>query len=87
MAVDAEINVASDDVAKSTDLRRRVWDMHTRGAEFCNPADASPVLMAKAFKAWEQLMKDNKQAKDAGNALTGFLMPFEDKRTSGLRLA
>jgi len=84
MAVDSEINVASDDVGKSTELRRRVWALHTGGTQ--DGGDGSPVKIADTFEKWEKLMQANKQAKDAGNALTGFLVPFEDKRISNIRL-
>lgn len=87
MAVDAEINVASDDVAKSTDLRWRVWDMMTGSKAGCNPGELTAADMKNVFDEWQRLMSANAKKKTNGEAPTGFLMPFEDKRTSSLRLA
>lgn len=86
MAVDAEMNVASDDPKCSEDLRRRVWGLHTGGADRCNPASLEPKLVADAFNRWQQLMKNNEAAMDRSEPLTGFLVPFLDERTSTTRL-
>jgi phosphatidylserine/phosphatidylglycerophosphate/cardiolipin synthase-like enzyme len=86
MAVDAEMNVASDDAYLSEDLRRRVWALHTGGADKCNPAVLERKAMAEAFRAWVELMGANKALKKDGIAPTGFLFPFEDKRTSRIRV-
>ncbi|MDP9603232.1 UNVERIFIED_ORG: phosphatidylserine/phosphatidylglycerophosphate/cardiolipin synthase-like enzyme [Variovorax paradoxus] len=85
MAVDAEINVASDDVEKTTDLRRRVWSLHSGKAEFCDGGDASPRAVKRAFDAWEQLMNDNAAKRPKGDAPTGFIFPFADSRSSWIR--
>lgn len=85
MAVDAEINVGSDDVGKSTDLRRRVWGLHTAGADKCNPDELTAAAMKVAFDAWEKLMASNAKRKTDGRPLIGFLVPFHDERTSFFR--
>jgi len=87
MATDAEINIASDDIEASTDLRRRVWELHTGGAAGCNPESIEPKTMADAFDNWVRLMTTNAQKKTTGNGRTGFLFPFYDERTSWTRLA
>ncbi|MEJ8827466.1 phospholipase D-like domain-containing protein [Variovorax humicola] len=84
MAVDSEINVASDSVEKSTDLRKRVWGIHTAGTQ--DGGDGSPAKIEDTFRKWEKLLQANARAKDLGNALTGFLVPFEDDRTSRIRM-
>jgi phosphatidylserine/phosphatidylglycerophosphate/cardiolipin synthase-like enzyme len=83
MVGDAEINVASDNVQKSTALRREVWAQLSGNTQ--DGGDGSPARIADTFEKWVNLMKKNKQAKDAGGTFVGFLMPFEDKRTSGWR--
>lgn len=85
MTVDAEINVASDDVPKSVDLRRRVWGMHTGGTQ--DGGNGSPAKIADTFDKWNKLMGDNANKKTNGEQPTGFLMPFRDERTSSIRLA
>jgi phosphatidylserine/phosphatidylglycerophosphate/cardiolipin synthase-like enzyme len=84
MAVDSEINVASDDMACSTDLRARVWGMHS-GDQF-DGGDGSAATIKETFKNWEGLLGRNRGGKAKGGALDGFLVPFEDKRTSNSRL-
>jgi phosphatidylserine/phosphatidylglycerophosphate/cardiolipin synthase-like enzyme len=91
MAVDAEMNVASDDPQVSADLRQRVWAQHTGGAEGCNPGVVDRWTMKEAFDKWVKLIAKNRELKDQelkdqGIAPTGFLFPFEDKRTSRIRV-
>ncbi len=86
MAVDSEINIASDDPQVCTDLRKRVWGLHTGNAEGCNPSSLEPKVIAKAFDRWEDLMKNNADRKPKGLPPTGFLFPFNDDRTSSIRL-
>ena len=87
MVVDAEINISTDNAPAATDLRSRVWGMHTGDAPDCNPASWDAKGIADAFVAWEKLIKANAEAKVAGDKPTGFLQPFEDKRTSNIRLS
>ncbi|VWB86643.1 phospholipase [Burkholderia lata] len=85
MAVDAEINVGSDDRAKSTDLRKRVWKLHTGGAH--DGGNGSPAAIEETFTKWQKLMDTNAMQKKRGLEPTGFLMGFQDDRTSSVRLA
>ncbi|WP_407972711.1 hypothetical protein ACJ51O_34215 [Burkholderia pyrrocinia] len=85
MAVDAEINVGSDDRAKSTDLRRRVWNLHTGGKH--DGSDGSPVVITETFMKWQKLMDSNAIRRKRGLEPAGFLMAFQDDRTSSVRLA
>ena len=87
MAVDAEINIASDDVEKTSVLRQKVWALHSGKSEFCDGGDASPKAVKRAFDAWAQLLKDNAAARPKGDAPAGFLFPFADIRTSRIRLS
>ncbi|RQU93610.1 phospholipase D-like domain-containing protein [Burkholderia cenocepacia] len=85
MAVDAEINVGSDDRAKSTDLRKRVWKLHTGGKH--DGSDGSPDAVKETFMKWQKLMDSNAMQRKRGLELSGFLMAFQDERTSSVRLA
>ncbi|KUY90439.1 hypothetical protein WS48_03605 [Burkholderia sp. RF7-non_BP1] len=85
MAVDAEINVGSDDRAKSTDLRKRIWKLHTGGKH--DGSDGSPIAIKETFMKWQKLMDTNAIQRKRGLEPAGFLMPFHDERTSSVRLA
>lgn len=87
MAVDAEINVGTDDRTKSEDLRKRVWKLHTGNAADCNPSSLTPQAMSKAFRNWVQLLRANEIARKKGDAPTGFLHPFYDERETGVRFS
>ncbi|MCA3933488.1 phospholipase D-like domain-containing protein [Burkholderia sp.] len=87
MAVDAEINMGTDDRTKSEDLRKRVWKLHTGNAADCNPSSLTPQAMSKAFRNWVQLLRANELARKKGDAPTGFLHPFHDERVTGVRLS
>lgn len=86
MAVDAEINVASDDVGFARDLRMRVWKQHTKEAKGCDGGDGDSKDITVTFRNWKDLMLNNRKAKVDGKPPEGFLFPFEDKRTSRIRL-
>ncbi len=87
MAVDAEINVASDDMLCSTDLRKRVWGLHTGHVDGSNPTNLEPEALSEAFKTWSDVMTSNAEARVKGTAPTGFIFPFKDERTSRIRVA
>ena len=85
-AADGEINVVSDCPETSERLRREVWGMHSGGAQYCEGGTARFADMAKAFRAWEDLISANGDARDRGDPITGFLVPLRDERTSRFRL-
>lgn len=90
MAVDSEINIATDDYRVARDLRKRVWRMHSGG--MVDGGGGTKAEIVDAFEKWENLMKANrtkKLAKQGGAKLkkmTGFLLPLEDERSSTIRL-
>jgi phosphatidylserine/phosphatidylglycerophosphate/cardiolipin synthase-like enzyme len=90
MAVDSEINIATDDPAHARDLRRRVWMQHSGG--LISGEDGTRHDIAKAFNKWTDLMSDNRKKKKADSAsaedkkMIGFLLPLEDNRSSTMRL-
>lgn len=87
MAVDAEINIATDNVGKSKDLRRRVWNLHTGKSAGCDGGEGSQQEIASTFMQWKILMQKNLVAKSARAAIAGFLVPFVDTRTSFFRFS
>jgi phosphatidylserine/phosphatidylglycerophosphate/cardiolipin synthase-like enzyme len=85
MASDSEINVATDNPKAAADLRRRVWGLHTGGAEKCSPAGNSDGEIANAFKQWEETLRSNAEKMLGGAELKGFLIPFHDTRSTSVR--
>lgn len=85
---DGEINMVTDCAETSTRLRHEVWGMHSKNFESCDGGSPkiSPTKVSSAFKHWQILLKNNMGNKINGNALTGNLVPLEDKRTSSVRL-
>jgi phosphatidylserine/phosphatidylglycerophosphate/cardiolipin synthase-like enzyme len=90
MAVDSEINIATVDYRVATDLRKRVWRMHSGG--LVDGGSGRKAEIVTAFKDWNNLMRSNRKKKfeKSENAIlkkmTGFLLPLEDKRSSTIRL-
>ena len=84
MAVDSEINIATNDAAVARDLRNRVWMQHSGGK--ISGKGGSPAEIEEAFRDWTKLMRDNKNRKNELRAMVGFLLPLEDSRSSTVRL-
>lgn len=81
MAADSEINIATDDRAKTAELRKRVWGDLTGG--IAGGGSATPKEISLAFEDWKTLAAANKKAVDrSGQQLdfTGHIVQFEDKR-------
>jgi phosphatidylserine/phosphatidylglycerophosphate/cardiolipin synthase-like enzyme len=87
MAVDSELNIAVQDSALASTLRRRVWTL-IGGDEFAT----QEIDRKKFFRKWVDQGLNNK-VKKLGNGegadekkMTGFLLPFEERRFSTYRL-
>ncbi|WP_455885688.1 phospholipase D-like domain-containing protein [Pseudomonas spelaei] len=69
MQVDSELNIAHEWMSVTQALRRRLWDLHTDG----RGAQDDP---AQAFKAWTDIIKENKERQSIEltpkSALVGF---------------
>ncbi|QDD62888.1 hypothetical protein EJD96_01395 [Herbaspirillum seropedicae] len=87
MAVDAEINIGCDDPRLSEKLRREIFAMHSGNQMYCDGGDGGTNAMHKTFRAWIKLLSRNRNSKGQQRPSTGFLLPFEDHRTSDIRLA
>jgi phosphatidylserine/phosphatidylglycerophosphate/cardiolipin synthase-like enzyme len=53
MQVDSELNIAHEWASVTQAMRRRLWEMHTNGL-------GAQDDLGKAFKAWEQIINNNK---------------------------
>ena len=90
MAVDSEINIATIDRRVASDLRKRVWRMHSGG--LVDGGGGTKAEIVSAFGKWVELMGENRGRKKSDSAsadhkkMTGFLLPLEDNRSSTLRL-
>ncbi|ALE90989.1 phospholipase [Pseudomonas versuta] len=69
MQVDSELNIAHEWVSVTRALRRRLWNLHTNGMG----AQDDP---AKAFKAWEEIIKNNKDSQSRNLMPTAPLVEF-----------
>ena len=90
MAVDSEINIATIDRRVASDLRKRVWRMHSGG--LVDGGGGTKGEIVSAFGNWVKLMNENREKKisysrnSTDKKTTGFLLPLEDKRSSTIRL-
>jgi len=86
MAVDSEINVSTDDARVARDLRQRVFSLQTGGEHGGGGGSATEI--AETFRRWQELMSSNEKQMNRGRSLvSGFIVPFLDKRTSLVRYA
>lgn len=92
MAVDSEINMATNDPAVACKLRKRIWAQHSGGSQGCDGGNGSASNIAIAFNSWKILMQENRtrvleSASDAlRKKLVGFMLPLEDDRSSFILL-
>lgn len=89
MAVDSEINLATNDTRHATALRKRIWSQ--LATEENNGGNATPQEIKETFINWVKLMKINKarqksQSTDpAKKQMEGFIVPVDDGRSSTTR--
>jgi len=90
MAVDSEINIATDDPKHARDLRKRVWGQLSGGTIDGGNGKRSEITLA--YARWMKLLSDNESKKNAHSSaaaerkMTGFLLPLRDNRSSTSRL-
>lgn len=84
MAVDSEINIATNDAALARSLRNRVWMQHSGST--ISGKSGTQAEIAEAFFEWRKLMRKNLSQKMAGGPMVGFLLPLADNRKSTTRL-
>ncbi|WP_296229252.1 phospholipase D-like domain-containing protein [Ralstonia sp. UBA689] len=79
MSVDGEINVAATGLAWASDLRQRVFALHSGGKVL---GTGERALVPKVFDDWTKQMDSNKLARKGGKPMQGFLLRFEDRRST-----
>ncbi len=84
MAVDSELNLATNDAKRAADLRRKIWWKLSGGT--VDGKSATPAEIREAFREWVKTMDSNLGRKRSSQLMTGFLLPLEDKRSATVRL-
>lgn len=84
MAVDSEINLATNDAKRAKELRQKIWGKLSGGT--VDGKNGSPAEIAEAFREWKITMKINLEQKYDSQPMTGFLLPLQDNRSATLRL-
>ena len=79
MAVDSEINIAATGLEQVSTLRERIFKLHS-GGDVRGSGDRKEL--PDVFKSWDRHMKNNARARKNGKNMTGFLLPFEDHRST-----
>lgn len=80
MAVDSELNLATDDCAIVLKLRPKIWSQLS--GRLFDGGSGEKEEIKNCFKKWGELMKNNKDKKQNNSKMTGFLLPLEDVRSS-----
>jgi len=89
MAVDSEINLATDDPRHAAALRKRIWSQ--LATEENSGGSATPQEIEQTFKHWVALMKKNKERQKSPSTapvdkqMEGFIVPLDDGRSSTIR--
>ena len=89
MAVDREINLATNDPRHAIALRKRIWAQIA--TEENNGGSATPQEIEKTFFDWVKLMKKNKERQKSPSTdpkeklMEGFIVPLDDGRSSTTR--
>lgn len=83
MAVDSEMNIATNDASLARNLRMRVWQQHSSGK--ISGKGGTPAEISQAFSSWRKLMASNLNRKKNGEQMEGFLLPLVDHRSSTAR--
>ena len=89
MAVDSEINLATNDPRHATELRKQVWSQLATKKN--NGGNATPKEIAETFKEWVKLMKKNRERQKAlpndpaDKQMEGFIVSLDDSRSSTIR--
>ncbi|APR35265.1 phospholipase D-like domain-containing protein [Paraburkholderia sp. SOS3] len=84
MAVDSEINIGASGHDMVSALRKRVFELHS-GGEVSGSGD--PLLLQRVFDNWNKAMNRNAVARKKGMVMQGFLLKFEDHRSTTLMVA
>lgn len=84
MAVDSEINLATNDARRAKELRQKIWGRLSGGR--ADGKSGSSKDIAQAFFDWTETMNSNLKQKRNSQSMIGFLLPLQDNRSATLRL-
>lgn len=84
MSSDSEMNFGTNDRTWARYLRQNIW-AKLSGGKF-DGASVRQSELADTLDTWAKLQSNNRDKKQAGERMKGFLLPFEDNRSSTLRL-
>ncbi|WUR14983.1 phospholipase D-like domain-containing protein [[Empedobacter] haloabium] len=84
MAVDSEINFATNDARHAADLRRRIFSQLSAGGFDGMAGTRGDISLTSIL--WTELMAKNALSKRNSKAMVGFLLPLWDNRSSTMRL-
>jgi phosphatidylserine/phosphatidylglycerophosphate/cardiolipin synthase-like enzyme len=84
MAVDSEINLATNDARRAKDLRQKIWGKLSGGT--VDGKNGSPAEIKEASREWVKTMKLNLGRKLDSQSMIGLLLPLQDNRSATLRL-
>jgi phospholipase D1/2 len=78
MSIDSEINIAATGQLYAADLRQRVFTLMSTDI----PGSGDPKELPAMFRRWNDLMASNDDQRQNGAPMKGFLLPFEDYRST-----
>jgi phosphatidylserine/phosphatidylglycerophosphate/cardiolipin synthase-like enzyme len=84
MAGDSELNLGTNDRAKATCLRKKIW--HQLSGGNIDGADGSRKAVKESFEGWVRQADDNRNLRVRGKPMQGFILPIEDNRSATIRL-
>jgi len=79
MAVDSEINIAASGQGQVSNLRDQIFTLHS-GGDIHGSGDWKEL--PQVFKNWSNRLKTNHDLRLGGQPMKGFLLPFEDHRST-----
>ena len=86
MAVDSELNLATNSVREARALRQRIWSNLSDGKY--DGGGGTEKEIAMTFEKWKALAQENADEKSLGkDMLKGFLIPLQDTRSCLSRVA
>jgi len=84
MSSDSELNFGTNDRTWARYLRQNIWSKLS-GEKF-DGGSVRQSELTDVFDTWAKLQQQNRDKKQAGVRMQGFLLPFEDNRKSTIRL-
>ncbi|REG61378.1 phospholipase D1/2 [Paraburkholderia sp. BL6669N2] len=84
MAVDSEINIAASGQEMVGKLRQKIFELHSDKSIH---GTGDPERVPAVFQDWNRRMQDNGELRMRHQAMQGFLLKFEDHRSTATMVA